>query len=139
MTKKSQYKCQKCLTSKSVCIQTLLLHSEDSPLPSPNHSVACTFYTNPVMNTHSKKYAIKELIHTPSPNNMVNAYYLYMMPTGFQDEDQIVILNKKISNYDLKWHIRRTKATSTSFGGSWIKSKRHSWKQPGTCTFLCKG
>lgn len=57
------------------------------------------------MNTHSKKWAVKEFFETPLTNKIDDTYYLYTLPTEFQKEDQIVILNKGITNYNLKCHM----------------------------------
>lgn len=75
------------------------------------------------MNMCSKKQAIKELIYPtplPPPKKKDDTYYLHTMPTEFQDEDQIVILDKKISDYSLKQHMPQLLAHQ--------KNKRHIHK-----------
>ena len=60
-----------------------------------------TLYTTPAMNTCSKKQFIRENIHTPPIDHMDNNYYLYTLPTWLQELGQIVILDAKITDYDL--------------------------------------
>ena len=60
-----------------------------------------TLYTTPAMNTHSKKQFIRENIHTPPPDCMDDNYYLYTLPSWLQERGQIVILDAKITNYNL--------------------------------------
>ena len=64
-----------------------------------------TLYTTPAMNIHLKKHFIRENIHTPPLDHMDNNYYLYTLPTRLQEHGQIVILNTKITDYDLMHYL----------------------------------
>ena len=69
------------------------------------YPLARTLYTTHAKNTHSKKWFIRENIHTPPLDHMDNNYYLYTLPTCLQEHGQIVILDTKITNYNLMHYL----------------------------------
>ena len=67
-------------------------------------SIARTFYTISVMNTHATKWTVHKFIEEPPADRLDNAYYIYPLPQWLCHNNSIAVIDKMVTDYALGYY-----------------------------------